>query len=54
MSIRESDLPEFSMDDERARDITVRQLLSHTAGIRKVSQRTLPRTSRRSSGRLHR
>ncbi len=26
-------LPEFNMDDERARDITVRQLLSHTAGI---------------------
>jgi CubicO group peptidase (beta-lactamase class C family) len=26
-------LPEFSMDDERAADITVRQVLSHTAGI---------------------
>ncbi len=26
-------VPEFSMDDVRAQDITVRQLLSHTAGI---------------------
>jgi CubicO group peptidase (beta-lactamase class C family) len=26
-------LPDFSMDDERAADITVRQVLSHTAGI---------------------
>jgi CubicO group peptidase (beta-lactamase class C family) len=26
-------LPEFSMDDERAREITVRQVLSHTSGI---------------------